>query len=145
MKCLLRRLWQRYRVDSCRNTVDVGEDNNPVNIFGVLRKSNKRFFTRSCIILDVRPFEMWDREMEKDWGSRMHLFDGQDWKTTMAILFECEDGERIMGYMSAGKLRNVEKVGVGERCRVSGEFDYIRELKGENVRLFFRIKELVVV
>lgn len=35
-------------------------------------------------------------------------------------------------------------VEIGDKCRVSGVFDYVRTLKGRDVFLFFRIKELSV-
>lgn len=131
-------------MDVCKETEDIGEDNDPVRIFGLFRKSKKRAFTRNCIVLDIRPFEMWDRDLEKGYASRMQLFDGPEWKTTLAVLFECEDGSRIMGYIESGKLNYMAKLSVGDRCKVSGVFDYIRNLKDTGVFLFFRIKELVV-
>lgn len=97
MKCIFRRLWEDYRRDNCKEVEEVGDDNDPVRIFGLLRKSNRRAFTRDCIVLDIRPFEIWDRELEKSYFNRLHWLDKPNWKTTLAILFECRDGSRIMG------------------------------------------------
>lgn len=131
-----------FRWDNHENCEEIQEIDDPVKIFGIFKTSKKRKFKKNLLAVDIRPFELWDRFIEKDLYSKLEwLEEKQD--SYLSIIFECEDGKRIMGLIEKKDkiFSSILKLKIGDIYEVTGEFNYIKPFVEQGILLFFRIRE----